>query len=90
MRPCTSKCVAVHGRVAATQYHNLFAFHVDEVFRRLFKAQVAVDVGDQEGESTITNGGTGTQINGDDATANNSGKTTVDGKDSTGTEINGT
>ncbi|HDY1094295.1 TPA: autotransporter domain-containing protein, partial [Escherichia coli] len=42
-----------------------------------------------EGESTITNGGTGTQINGDDATANNNGKTTVDGKDSTGTEING-
>ncbi|EQA1490690.1 hypothetical protein AT428_003976 [Escherichia coli] len=26
-----------------------------------------------EGESTITNGGTGTQINGNDATANNSG-----------------
>ncbi|HCS5582284.1 TPA: autotransporter domain-containing protein, partial [Escherichia coli] len=42
-----------------------------------------------EGESTITNGGTGTQINGNDATANNSGKTTVDGKDSTGTKIAG-
>ena len=28
-------------------------------------------------------------ITGDDATANNNGKTTVDGKDSTGTEING-
>ncbi|EPM9639901.1 hypothetical protein ACTT7U_004962, partial [Escherichia coli] len=42
-----------------------------------------------EGESAITNGGTGTQINGDDATANNNGKTTVDGKDSTGTEIAG-
>ncbi|MCN4598091.1 autotransporter domain-containing protein, partial [Escherichia coli] len=39
--------------------------------------------------STITNGGTGTQINGNDATANNSGKTTVDGKDSTGTKIAG-
>ncbi|MGG7384119.1 hypothetical protein ACQ7CD_05070, partial [Escherichia coli] len=37
----------------------------------------------------ITNGGTGTQINGNDATANNSGKTTVDGKDSTGTKIAG-
>ncbi|HAG9659888.1 TPA: hypothetical protein L2W10_004855, partial [Escherichia coli O25b:H4-ST131] len=29
------------------------------------------------------------QINGDDATANNNGKTIVDGKDSTGTEIAG-
>ena len=42
------RAVAVHRRVAAAQHHNLFAFHVDEIFRRLFKAQVAVDVGDQE------------------------------------------
>ncbi|HHV0285409.1 TPA: EntS/YbdA MFS transporter, partial [Escherichia coli] len=39
--------------------------------------------------SAISNGGTGTQVNGDEATVNNNGKTTVDGKDSTGTEING-
>nr|MDN1833444.1 hypothetical protein [Escherichia coli] len=37
----------------------------------------------------ISNGGTGTQINGDEATVNNNGKTTVDGQGSTGTEIAG-
>ncbi|MBJ6844049.1 hypothetical protein JG628_25075, partial [Escherichia coli] len=33
--------------------------------------------------------GTGTQVNGDEATVNNNGKTTVDGQGSTGTEIAG-
>ncbi len=39
--------------------------------------------------SAISNGGTGTQINGDEATVNNNGNTTVDGQGSTGTEIAG-
>ncbi len=48
----------------------------------------------QDGDLDVSGGGhgidiTGTQINGNDATANNSGKTTVDGKDSTGTKIAG-
>ncbi|HHU7861348.1 TPA: autotransporter domain-containing protein [Escherichia coli] len=42
-----------------------------------------------DGDNAISNGGTGTQVNGDEATVNNNGSTTVDGKDSTGTEING-
>ncbi|EMV5463265.1 EntS/YbdA MFS transporter, partial [Escherichia coli] len=42
-----------------------------------------------DGDSTILDGGTGTRITGDDATANNSGNTTVDGQGSTGTEIAG-
>ena len=42
-----------------------------------------------DGDNAISNGGTGTQVNGDEATVNNNGNTTVDGKDSTGTEING-
>uniref|UniRef100_UPI0012FFDB6A autotransporter outer membrane beta-barrel domain-containing protein n=2 Tax=Escherichia coli TaxID=562 RepID=UPI0012FFDB6A len=37
----------------------------------------------------ISNGGTGTQVNGDEATVNNNGNTTVDGQGSTGTEIAG-
>ncbi|HGB9445647.1 TPA: autotransporter domain-containing protein, partial [Escherichia coli] len=42
-----------------------------------------------DGDSAISNGGTGTQINGDEATVNNNGNTTVDGQGSTGTEIAG-
>ncbi|WP_436409136.1 hypothetical protein, partial [Escherichia coli] len=42
-----------------------------------------------DGDNAISNGGTGTQINGDEATVNNNGNTTVDGKDATGTEIAG-
>ncbi|MBJ6844050.1 hypothetical protein JG628_25080, partial [Escherichia coli] len=40
-------------------------------------------------DNAISNGGTGTQVNGDEATVNNNGKTTVDGQGSTGTEIAG-
>ncbi len=42
-----------------------------------------------EGDSSNPNGVTGTQINGDDATGNNTVISTVDGTASTGTEING-
>nr|WP_251004704.1 EntS/YbdA MFS transporter [Escherichia coli] len=42
-----------------------------------------------DGDSTILDGGTGTRITGCDATSINGGNTTVDGQGSTGTEIAG-
>src|SRR5690606_15366388 len=40
--------VTVHGGITTTQHHHFFTRHADEIRRVFFKAQVVVDVGNQE------------------------------------------